>query len=101
VTPDERHWCDTFVRAQTLLTVDDDALTDDNDLNDLEAIAAVLPQVKEFTAAGDTPEQLAIHRLACCTERLLLTWARPDRQAVKDWLLARGELLDLRLAGNV
>jgi hypothetical protein len=97
MTPDERHWCDTFVRAQTLLHVNDHALTDNNDLDDLEAIAQIIPEVKQLTAAGDTPEQLAIHWLAICTERLLLTFARPDPAAVKAWLIARGELLVLQI----
>jgi len=100
MTPDGRRWCGTFVRAQTLLHVDDDGLTDENEQDDLEAIAQIIPEIKQLTAAGDTPEQMAIHWLAICTERLLLTWARPDRQAVRDWLVARSELLELRLTCN-
>jgi hypothetical protein len=98
MTPDER--CETFVRALTLLDVDDDGLTDNNNLDDLEAIAQICPDVKNITSPGDSPYALALHRLAVLTEDLLVTYVFPDRQVVRGWLIARAELLDLRLAAN-
>lgn len=97
MTPEERNKCALFVHALRLLHVDDDGLTDDNDTDDLNVITQVCPEVKAMTAAGDSPYSLALHRVATLTERVLLTWGRPDRQAVKDWLIARGELLELSI----
>jgi hypothetical protein len=52
-----------------LLHVDADGLTDATEFEDVKAIAQICPQIKEITAAGETPEQLALHRLATLTER--------------------------------
>jgi hypothetical protein len=100
MTDDERRLCDIFIYSLSLLHVDDTGLTADNLLADMNAIAYACRQVKAITAAGDTPEQLALHRLACLTEDVLVTYIFPDRQVVRDWLIARAELLELRLAAN-
>lgn len=97
MTEDERFKCGIFVRSLSLLKVDDDGLTDDNDMDDLEAISQVCPEVKAITSTGESPYELALHRVATLTEQVLLTWARPDRKAVKGWLIARGELLVLQI----
>ena len=89
-----------FLFSLTLLDVDDNGLTDDNDIHDLEAIAKLCRDVKAITAAADTPYQMALFRLAVLTEDVLVTWVIPDRQVVKAWVLARAEVLKLRLAGN-
>ncbi|MGZ4563131.1 MAG: hypothetical protein ACXVX6_06055, partial [Mycobacterium sp.] len=91
MTPDQRHKCHIFVRSLSLLDVDDDGLTDATDFDEVKAIAQVCPEIKQITEAGDTPEQLALYRLAALTERVCLTWGQSDRQAVRGWLVARAE----------
>ena len=93
MTPEQQ--CALFVRSLSLINVDDDGLTDANDFTDLEALSQVCPEIKLMTAAGNTPYSLGLHRVATLTERILLTWARPDQRAIKEWLLARGELLEM------
>jgi hypothetical protein len=97
VTDDERRLCDIFVESLELLDVDDTGLTADNRLADMNAIAYACQQVKAIAAPGDTPEQLALNRLAVLTEDLLVTYVFPDRRVVRDWLVARSELLQLRI----
>ena len=97
---DERHLVGVFLYGQTLLNIDDNGLTDDNRLDDLEAVAKLCLKVKAITAGGDTPEQLCLHRLATLTEDVLVTWVIPCRQAVKQWLIGRAELVELTLASN-
>jgi hypothetical protein len=80
-----------------LLHVTEESLSDDNDMTDMQAIWDVAAEVKQITAAGNSPEELAINRLAVCTERVLLTWGVKDQLAVKDWLIARAELLELQI----
>jgi hypothetical protein len=100
MTDDERHLIGVFLYSLTLLRVDEESLTPGNDLSDMNAVAKLCLDVKAITAPGDTPEQLSLHRLACLTEDLLITYVFPDRQVVKAWMCARAELLDLRLAAN-
>jgi hypothetical protein len=97
MTPDDRAKCETFVRSLNLLHVDGDGLTDATDFDDIKAIAQVCPMIKEITAAGETPEQVVLHQLAILTERVCLTWGIANREAVKQWLIARGELLVLQI----
>jgi hypothetical protein len=89
-----------FLYAQTRLRVDDSGLTADNTIADLNTVAKLCLDVKAITAAGDTPFQLALNRLAALTESVLVTLAIPDPQAVRAWLVARGELLELRIPRN-
>ena len=93
----ERHNCQLFLGSLDLLHVDDDGLTDATHFDDVKAIAQTCPLIREITPAGDTPYLLALNRLATLTERVCLTWGRPDRQAVKQWLIARAELLLLQI----
>lgn len=97
MTPDQRQTCDLFVKSLTLLEVDGDGLTDNNDFTDIKAIAQVCPEVKQITEAGETPEQLALYRVSALTEAVCLTWGMANRKAVKDWLIARAELLVLQI----
>lgn len=97
---DDRHLVGVFLYAQTLLNIDDTGLTDDNQVDDLVTVAKLCLKVKTMTAAGDTLEQLCLHRLATLTEGVLVTGVTPSRQAVKQWLIARAELVELRLAAS-
>ncbi|HPX38597.1 MAG TPA: hypothetical protein PLH92_17210 [Mycobacterium sp.] len=54
-----------------------------------------------YTADADTPEDLLIHRLAYLTGQLLTTAVvADDENIVRDWLLARAELAELRIGGQ-
>lgn len=97
MTPNDRHKCDVFAKSLNLLEVDDDGLTDNNDFTEIKAIAQLCPEIKQIAAASETPEQLALYRVAVLTEAVCLTWGMANRKAVKDWLIARGELLVLRI----
>jgi hypothetical protein len=100
MTPAELHTSTVFVQSLRLMHVDDDGLTDACDATDLNAIHQICPDVVNIGAVGDTPYALALWRLASLTERVLMTWGRPDPQAVKAWLLARAEVLDLKLGAQ-
>lgn len=100
MTPNNRHKIELFVRALNLLQVDDDGLTDETQFDDAKAIAQTCPDIREITRGFNTPEEFALNRLATLTEAVCLTWGQPNRQAVKAWMIARCELLDLRLASN-
>lgn len=50
--------------------------------------------------AAPTPEEMALGRLVVLTKDVLQTWAEPNPQAVRDWLVARSELLKLKLTCN-
>jgi hypothetical protein len=92
---DKRYKCDLFVLSLRLLDVDDDGLTDDVDFNDVKAIAGVCSEVRQITAGYTSPYEILLHRVADLTERVCYTWAHPDPATVKEWLIARGELLEL------
>jgi hypothetical protein len=89
--------CGTFLYGLTRLQVDEHGLSADNELADLNAVAALCIGVKIATADGDTPEQLCLHRVATLTERLITTWVVRDDRAAGDWMIARAELLQLSL----
>lgn len=91
---------DVFIRSLNLINTDENGLTADNLPVDMEAIAQICPEIRAITAAGETPFQLALHRLAALTEQVVTTYVLPDRAIAKAWLIARGEVLELRLAGN-
>jgi hypothetical protein len=97
VTPNNRHKIELFVRAQNLLHVDENGLTDDTSFDDVQAVAQVCPQIRELTRGLNTREEYAINRLATLTEAVCMTWGQPNRQAVKEWQIARCELLQLRI----
>jgi hypothetical protein len=97
MTDDERHLIGVFLHGLTELDVVDDGLTRANDLATLNAVAKLCLDIKAITAAGDTPEQLALYRLAVLTEDLLVTWVFPDKKVVKAWMVARAELLLLQI----
>jgi hypothetical protein len=51
MTDDDRK-CDLFLRALSLLKVDDSGLTDATDFDDLRAITQICPEIKEIIGAG-------------------------------------------------
>ena len=89
-----------FIYSMSLLCIDETGLTDDNQLDDLETVARLCRDVKAITAEQRTPEEMALRRLALCTEDVLVTWVILSRRAVKQWMIARAELLELQLAAN-
>jgi hypothetical protein len=86
-----------FIAMQAGLRHNDDGLTPDNRLGYLNPLAKLCLDVKAITAAGDSPFQLALHRLATLTEDMIVTRFFPSRKTVHDWLIARAELLEVRL----
>jgi hypothetical protein len=73
-------------------------LTRDNRLGYLNPLARLRLRVKAITAAGDTPAQMALHRLAVLTEDLIVTYLFPDKRVVvRKWLIGLAELLELKL----
>lgn len=91
---------DVFLHALSLLTFNDDGLDDANDLDDIETTTRLCAAVKAATADANTPMHRSLHRLAERTEDMLITWVHPNEPAVRAWLIARGEFLQLRLAAN-
>jgi hypothetical protein len=89
-----------FVYSLSLLDVDENGLTDDNDLDCLAAISYTLHPVRTITRSGATPEEMALYRLVVLTKDVLQTWAEPNPQAMRDWLVVRSELLKLKLTCN-
>jgi hypothetical protein len=92
--------CNLFVDSLDLLEVDDTGLTAENLLPDMNAIAWACQQVKAITRSGDSPSELALHRLALLTEDLIVTYIFPSRDAVSAWRIAVGELLELQILGR-
>lgn len=82
--------------------------------------ARIAAEVKTFAIDGLTPAELLLHRLAVLTEELLATGFRPPptvaemkinetinrmfgpipTRLVKQWLLARAELVEVALRGQ-
>jgi hypothetical protein len=54
-----RQKCTLFTYSLRLLDVDDNGLTDDNDLDCLAAISCTLHPVRIITRSGATPEEMA------------------------------------------
>ncbi|MGO9352483.1 MAG: hypothetical protein ACLP3C_17315 [Mycobacterium sp.] len=83
------------------LDVNDNGLTDANQIADLNVMAALCRAVKTSIAAAThtTVEHLLLHRLACLTEDLLVTPWITNPTAARDWMLARSELLQAQIPG--
>lgn len=86
-----------FRYALSRLDVDERGLSDDNDMADMNATAALCLAIKASAATADTLEQLLLHRLAILTERLLISPWVPDPGIAKEWLIARSELLQAEM----
>jgi hypothetical protein len=89
-----------FVDSLDLLDVEDTGLTANNVLADMNAIAWACLEVKAASNKGNSPSELALHRLALLTEDLLVTYVFPSADAVSAWQIARGELLELQIPGR-
>jgi hypothetical protein len=97
MTPEER-LCEIFIRSLNLLHVNHDGLSDQTELDDIKAVAQIAPDVQELAATGNTPYSMMLHRLATLTESLCLSWGGdPNPKLVKAWMIARCELLQLRI----
>lgn len=77
------------------LDLDAEGLTRHNTLKRLDLIAALTYEVIALTREATTPQDLLLNRLARCTQRLLTTSLEADPAAVKSYLIARGELLEM------
>jgi hypothetical protein len=97
MTDDELRLCEIFMESMVLLNVDETGLTADNLLTDMNAVAWCCLQVKAMTDKGNSPSELALHRLALLTEGLLVTYIFPSGDAVSAWRIARSELLELQI----
>jgi hypothetical protein len=99
---DDEHVIGIFLYGLGQLQVDDNRLIPDaNDEDDLQTIGALCVQVYRITAAGITPFDMALSRLAVLTGALLISPTLghgPD--IVRKWLLARSEVLELQLTAN-
>lgn len=89
-----------FIRSLDLLTIVDDRVQlDPLTYKDLNTITGLCFSVEAIASAGDTPADMALHRLACTTGALLTTAAidSPAENAVivKEWRSARGEYEEL------
>ncbi len=101
-TPEQFDVFAAFRAALMRLRVDAGGLTRDNPLRHLDAVADLSIRVRELAAAADTPEQMLMYRLACLAQELRTTlFAAPDRERiVRDFMLARAEVLALDLSTN-
>jgi hypothetical protein len=76
--------------------------TSDNHQDYLNSLANLCLEVEVITAAGNTPEEILLHRVARLTGDLITTLAQAGADAiVREWLGARVELLQLRLSKPV
>lgn len=88
-----------FADVLPQLRITDNGLDrEQNSYGTVVVTADLVAEVKTYTAEGHTPEEMLLHRLACLTGDLLTTAVLPpDPQIVRDWLIARAELVELRL----
>jgi hypothetical protein len=68
MTDDERHLCDLFAYGLTRIHVENEALTPDNDLADLNTVAMLCLGVKVATAAADTIEDMLLCPFFDCAD---------------------------------
>ena len=70
-------------------------------LGALEIAARLVADVKALRPEGFTPEDMLRYRLAALTGDLLTTAVlEPDPRVVRDWLIARAELAQVRLGSH-
>jgi hypothetical protein len=86
-----------FLHGLTRLQVDDDGLVPDaNDPDDLHTIGTLAVLTYRIASRGDTPRDLALSRLAVTTGGLIASqWLGGGESIVREWSLARVELLEL------
>jgi hypothetical protein len=90
---------DAFEQSLVSLDVDERGLTRNNDLADLNAGAALSYAVIDVTADAANPREMLTHRLAHIAQELLTTLFKGSDgdRIVRQYLLARAELLELKL----
>jgi len=90
---------DAFEQSLVSLDVDERGLTRNNDLADLNAVAALSYAVIDVTADAANPREMLTHRLAHIAQELLTTLFKGSdgNRIVRQYLLARAELLELKL----
>ena len=88
---------DAFQGSIVGLHLDDDGITD-NPPDTLEHVAGMTYAVLGLTQDAATPRDLLANRLAYLTQQLIRArLTRSDgREAVRDYLLARAELIELQ-----
>ncbi len=100
MTDGDRRTIDLLVSMLGGLRVDVHGPTSDNHQGYLNSLANLCLEVEVITAAGNTPEEILLHRVARLTGDLITTLAQAGADAiVREWLGARVELLQLRLPG--
>jgi hypothetical protein len=95
----ERQTIDEFLSALRQLRVDENGIAPDYGFAELNPLAKQCFAVEEITAAGNTPEEIMLHRVARLTGDLITTLILAGGGTiVHEWLMARGELLCLDLS---
>jgi hypothetical protein len=99
MTDEERHAIDEFLSAIRRLRVDEKGIAPDYGFAELNPIAKQCFAVEDITAAGNTPEEILLHRVARLTGDLITTVILGEGESiVREWLIARAELLQIGLS---
>jgi hypothetical protein len=101
VNPNQCDACeivDAFEQSLVGLDVDERGLTRENDLQHLNAVAALSYAVIDVTTDAANPREMLTHRLAHIAQELLTTLFKgcDGDRIVREYLLARAELLELK-----
>jgi hypothetical protein len=92
---------DMFLYGLQRLHVDDAGLEPGNDPADLQTVGALSVLVYRIAATAETPYHLALSRVAVLTGALIASPELGGGDSIaRKWLIARAELLELRLAAN-
>ncbi len=95
----QRRTVDEFVAELSRLRADENGLAPDYGFAELNPIAKLCYEVENLTTDADTPEELLLHRVAILTGDLIAAVILGGgRTIVREWLIARAELLRLRLS---
>ena len=88
----------SFWRSLRGVRIDEQGTTAATDAAHLARTARLAAAVQRITAEGWTPLDLLLHRLAALTEVLA---AEGDLAAVRAWLTARAEALEVLILGSI
>jgi len=95
---EERHTINEFLSGIQQLRVDENGIAPDYGFAELNPVAKQCFAIEEITAAGNTPEEILLHRVARLTGDLITTVILGDGESiVREWLVARAELAELPL----
>jgi hypothetical protein len=90
-----------FLYGCSELHVTSDGIHPDNDPEHLHTMGALSVLVYRLVVAEETPWQMAVARLATLTGALLVSPELGNGpEIVRKWLIARSEVLELRLAAG-